>query len=240
MKLFRRLTGNAPRPDSWFGYLKYALGEIVLVVVGILIAVSLNNWNERRKDANALQQVFATVKADLEQDQEEIAQALAFYELRAPVFEQVLAGTLTAEDYRENKGYAFIMIGYPEVSLHDRGVELLEGFKGTIPPARRDLVARVIAFYTERTVEISVDDKLRADDFMANFWHFKNEMPWWADYIHHKEIEGFLPYALSDPDYRNRVATTQFIAYDVFVPELVKFQEQAEALLIEIDGVLSD
>jgi len=31
-------------------YLKYAIGEIVLVVIGILIALSINNWNEQRKD----------------------------------------------------------------------------------------------------------------------------------------------------------------------------------------------
>ena len=30
-------------------YLKYAIGEIILVVIGILIAVSINNWNERQK-----------------------------------------------------------------------------------------------------------------------------------------------------------------------------------------------
>jgi len=30
-------------------YIKYALGEIVLVVIGILIALSINNWNENRK-----------------------------------------------------------------------------------------------------------------------------------------------------------------------------------------------
>ena len=31
-------------------YLKYAIGEIILVVIGILIALSINNWNENRKD----------------------------------------------------------------------------------------------------------------------------------------------------------------------------------------------
>lgn len=100
-------------------------------------------------------------------------------------------------------------------------------------------MGELIAFYTERGVEVSVDDKLRADDFMANFWHFKEQMPWWAEFIHDKEIEGFLDYALEDPDYRNRVATTRFIAYDVFVPELAKFEEKASDLLASIDAVLA-
>ena len=33
-------------------YLKYAIGEIALVVIGILIALNINNWNEKRKDRN--------------------------------------------------------------------------------------------------------------------------------------------------------------------------------------------
>ncbi len=33
-------------------YLRYAIGEIVLVVIGILIALQVNNWNEKRKDTN--------------------------------------------------------------------------------------------------------------------------------------------------------------------------------------------
>ncbi len=33
-------------------YFKYAVGEIVLVVIGILIALSINNWNEKRLEVN--------------------------------------------------------------------------------------------------------------------------------------------------------------------------------------------
>jgi hypothetical protein len=34
-------------------YFKYAIGEIILVVIGILIALSINNWNENRKERNS-------------------------------------------------------------------------------------------------------------------------------------------------------------------------------------------
>lgn len=118
MKLFRRLSGKTARPDSFFSYAKYAIGEIVLVVAGILIAVSLNNWNERRKDAASLDQVFTVIQADLKHDLSETNQALEYYERRQEVFDRVLAGALGREDYLENKGFAFLLIGYPEVSFH--------------------------------------------------------------------------------------------------------------------------
>ena len=44
-------------------YLKYAIGEIVLVVFGILIALSINNWNEGRNnkefETKLLQEIYA-------------------------------------------------------------------------------------------------------------------------------------------------------------------------------------
>jgi hypothetical protein len=57
IKLFRNIRKklitegpNAGRVDKTTKYLKYAIGEIVLVVIGILIALQINNWNEQRKE----------------------------------------------------------------------------------------------------------------------------------------------------------------------------------------------
>ena len=49
-------------------YLKYAIGEIVLVVIGILIALQINTWNESRKQAISENEFIASVKKDLKQD----------------------------------------------------------------------------------------------------------------------------------------------------------------------------
>ncbi len=240
MKLFRRLAGSGPSPDGKSGYFRYALGEIILVVAGILIAVSINNWNEARKTAAAVDQILATVKADLLNDLEEIKTAQDFYDVRAPISEKVLAGQLTAEDYAANKGYAFLIIGYPEVSFDTRGFELLNDFKETLPADRQELAGEIVAFYVERQLEITVDDKLRADDFMANFTYFKETKPWWSAFIHDGIIEDFIPYALTDPDYRNRVATWHFISYKVYLPELQLFEDRAQTLIAAIDQALDD
>jgi hypothetical protein len=53
IKFFRKIRQNLLMENKTGKYFKYAIGEIILVVIGILIALSLNNWNEKRnQDAN--------------------------------------------------------------------------------------------------------------------------------------------------------------------------------------------
>ncbi len=53
IKFFRKIRLDLMEKNNTRKYFKYAIGEIILVVIGILIALSLNNWSETRKqDAN--------------------------------------------------------------------------------------------------------------------------------------------------------------------------------------------
>ncbi len=49
-------------------YLKYAIGEIVLVVIGILIALSINNWNEDRKKQYKGKEYVTEIYKDVKKD----------------------------------------------------------------------------------------------------------------------------------------------------------------------------
>ncbi|WKK66499.1 DUF6090 family protein [Lutimonas zeaxanthinifaciens] len=49
INFFRRIRHKLIQESQFFKYLKYAIGEIILVVLGILIALQINNWNEDRK-----------------------------------------------------------------------------------------------------------------------------------------------------------------------------------------------
>jgi len=57
-------------------YLVYAIGEIILVVIGILIALSINNWNEQRKENDLIENFLSRVKLDLNNDKNELVRII--------------------------------------------------------------------------------------------------------------------------------------------------------------------
>jgi hypothetical protein len=71
IKFFRSIRKDLMEKNKTGKYLKYAIGEIVLVVIGILIALQINNWNEERKDniaeINILQDIQGSISTDIDQ-----------------------------------------------------------------------------------------------------------------------------------------------------------------------------
>ncbi|MFC4723493.1 DUF6090 family protein [Geojedonia litorea] len=68
IKFFRKIRQNLLSEGKTGKYLKYAIGEIVLVVIGILIALSINDWNDGRKKTNLKANYIESLKRDLSAD----------------------------------------------------------------------------------------------------------------------------------------------------------------------------
>ncbi|MCA0154273.1 hypothetical protein [Winogradskyella vincentii] len=68
IKFFRKIRQNLLMENKTGKYLKYAIGEIVLVMVGILLALQVNNWNENRKSEYVKQNYYKQLLIDLESD----------------------------------------------------------------------------------------------------------------------------------------------------------------------------
>ena len=64
IKFFREIRRRLLSENKFNKYLIYAVGEIVLVVIGILIALSINNWNENEKLRNTEQQYLLALKEE--------------------------------------------------------------------------------------------------------------------------------------------------------------------------------
>tara|TARA_R110000868_G_scaffold410364_1_gene698192 strand:+ start:1389 stop:2201 length:813 start_codon:yes stop_codon:yes gene_type:complete len=66
IKFFRKIRQNLLTENKFSKYLLYAIGEIVLVVIGILIALGINNWNENQKIFNQEITYLNNLRDDLE------------------------------------------------------------------------------------------------------------------------------------------------------------------------------
>ena len=68
IKFFRKIRQNLIAEGNVAKYLRYAFGEILLVVIGILIALQINNWNEARQDEALEIRYLNRLKLDLAED----------------------------------------------------------------------------------------------------------------------------------------------------------------------------
>jgi hypothetical protein len=68
MKIFRNIRQKLASENKVMAYLRYAIGEILLVVIGILVALQINNWNEQRKENVKIQTYLKSMLVDLNND----------------------------------------------------------------------------------------------------------------------------------------------------------------------------
>lgn len=101
IKFFRRIRHQLLSENRFSKYLLYAIGEIILVVIGILIALQINNWNETRKTNEKIRNSLLALKSDLSQDTLLISERLPFineqYELNESLRARVAHSKATVD-----------------------------------------------------------------------------------------------------------------------------------------------
>ena len=68
IKFFRKIRQNLLMENKTGKYFKYAIGEIVLVVIGILIALQINNWNQQQNINSEEQKILQSLRSELEEN----------------------------------------------------------------------------------------------------------------------------------------------------------------------------
>lgn len=97
IKFFRKIRQNLLSEGKTTKYFKYAIGEILLVVIGILIALQINTWNENRKSEKRSINYMKNLIIDLKTDVNEFNQNLKSYQKDIIEIESVLM----SNDYKK-------------------------------------------------------------------------------------------------------------------------------------------
>ncbi|PCJ90959.1 MAG: hypothetical protein COA50_16825 [Flavobacteriaceae bacterium] len=175
---FRKIRQKLVSENKFSKYLIYAIGEIILVVIGILIAIQINNANEFRKEEQAVKNVLIEIKEDLIQDKAEFEHNIALrtedYEAQKRIIKLLETNSSFNEHVRSDLGRIHLA---RNVFSSSKGYELLKELNlGTL----RDKELRILLTrYYERDIawvhREYMDDKLEFENFWLPYvrMHFK-------------------------------------------------------------------
>lgn len=79
---FRKIRKKLADDNQFFKYSRYAIGEIVLVVIGILIALQINNWSEEQQEADRITAQLVNLARDLRADRSGLEQLRSYHAFR--------------------------------------------------------------------------------------------------------------------------------------------------------------
>lgn len=236
IKIFRKIRQQLLTENKSSKYLIYAIGEIILVVIGILIALSINNWNESRKKKETLYNIYTIIKQDLETDLLNIDKIFTSMNPNEKMLMKVINQTMTFEDYKSCEPCRSVLDGFPDYTFQERGIKLLENQSQS---TNNDLKATITDFYSELNTEIDVDIEAISIGFLNNQYYWKNNKSWFTDFIRGISNDEFIEYALNSWDYRNRASEFHILYYEIYFDHLKEYKERAKKIIEKINKTIN-
>jgi hypothetical protein len=96
IKFFRKIRQKMLTENKFSKYLIYSIGEIVLVVIGILIALQINNWNQDNQNNKQEKQILTQLLEEYESNLNQINSKII-------IRDEILASSIKLLDYRSSK-----------------------------------------------------------------------------------------------------------------------------------------
>ncbi|MFY0630269.1 MAG: hypothetical protein JXR05_07795 [Flavobacteriaceae bacterium] len=230
IKFFRHIRKSLVSEGKTKTYLLYAIGEIILVVIGILIALQINNWNELQKEKESLETIYNLVISDLESDLKAIPKVLEYNNNKSPLLRHVIQGNLNQNDYVDNTKYYNLISGSEDFSLKTKGYEQLRNFNDR-DFSSDELQIKINDFYEHYNIRLEGLNELALDDLKSNYNYWKENFSWYPDYLIGKESVGFIKYSIENMDYKNRVANYFFLNCGLINEALEEIEIEAHKIL---------
>ncbi len=167
-------------------YMRYAIGEIILVVIGILIALQINNWNQNKNNVAQVNKHLATLKLNLHDDVKQVEKLLNKTDTAIHYSNTFLDQfkTLKPIDNKVQMYFIFLMLEH-NLEVNNSGVNAILNSNG-MAFINEDLQVKILNYYrhieqlTSREEITNSDIKLMYEPYVKkNYsWVYNRTNPW--------------------------------------------------------------
>jgi hypothetical protein len=228
IKLFQNIRQSLINKNQTGRYLKYAIGEIVLVVIGILLALQINNKNEERKTEDKIFNILKEVQKDLGEDILKSEVLFNYYRNKDSIIQLVIDNKLTRQDYLGNNmtKYIYVAADAFHLKIHNNGYKILTDNLNDIPEKYQETIAPLNEIYTYNKYEIDKYDS-RLDKITDRLLdQFAASIPSYFGVRHNQIGDEAIQYFLNDSLYKNTLHIYSMAAKQLKI-HVAEFSENA-------------
>ncbi|PNQ73754.1 hypothetical protein C1T31_05310 [Hanstruepera neustonica] len=211
IKLFRNIRKNLLNEGKTSKYFKYAIGEIVLVVIGILIALQINNINEAKNNEARFKKILKELRKDLETDILNSEPLLKDNLKVDSLSNLVLDHKFTKDDYLEKGSRNLFWVGlqFSPFDYQKTAFKKFESFQGVVPAKYDSIIKDINHYYID--LGQFYDDiygifRERINDHHS---YLVNNTNWYYKMRNGETTDEMIDFYLNNPMYKNWVSQYQ-------------------------------
>jgi hypothetical protein len=174
-------------------------------MVGILLALQVNNWNENRKREQHLKVILKTIKEDLTADTILASGIIRFYDTISKYSTKVMNKEYNEETIESCLMCRNLLTIYQPFTIQQKGYNMLLNFSEENWSETDSLLVSIRQFYNATTDIIEDSNEFVKSETLKNLDYFKTK-PWFVDLLQGRFTEEMKIYFGGSQDFRNRVA----------------------------------
>ncbi len=241
IKFFRNIREALLNQNRFGKYLLYAIGEILLVVIGIFIALSLNNWNDNRKQEAKAKVIFKDILEEINNDLKKINEFSSKNHTKDSVIFRILNGMVTREDYEADPQSSLfkVTIFYSDVTVTRNAYDHLLETMGEIPESLTPALEMLDDLYSNYYPNI-----LNGNEFMLELSKdnitYRTENYDWFSATDEDHLNQQIDYYLNSPRYKNKVRQYQLYGIQNHFRFAFRYRQKALDAYREIAQILGE
>lgn len=191
IKFFRQIRRTLLEQNQMGKYIKYAIGEIVLVVIGILIALSINNWNDYRIAKNNSKIFLEEMLLDLAIDTTYCYYALKKNNNQLAYQEKALSRTKQTLEHLDSLDIAYNG-SYADFYITDRTFQKIQNTTQSKLIGFDTLYKSISNYYTFRKSRVlkNTEYELKLNNYYVNVWRQFDDKIESPKTVYTREIDG--------------------------------------------------
>ncbi|GGG38118.1 hypothetical protein GCM10011344_43710 [Dokdonia pacifica] len=202
-------------------YLRYAIGEVFLIAIGLLIALAINDWTEYKKDKNKLKEIHSRILDDVNDDIQEITQMINTYEKKRHIFQLVMNNLATSDLL--DVGLSRLIVQDYRIVFNKTGIDQLRQI-----PFKDSLSLKIIKVYDLMINDDITPYELIIEEQSIEFRNLvRDNHSWYLEWILKRinkknSSQELKEYFTNSKEYKHWVAGNHQIMYNNYVPNLKK------------------